>query len=49
LASLSGGAGRARAFVAQGRYLAILSNGDRDLLELSLGRLGIRPDLAITA
>jgi 2-haloacid dehalogenase len=38
-----------RALVAQGRYLAILSNVDRDLLELSLGRLGIRPDLAITA
>ena len=38
-----------RALVDQGRYLAILSNVDRDLLELSLGRLGIRPDLAITA
>ena len=38
-----------RALVAQGRYLAILSNVDRDLLELSLARLGIRPDLAITA
>lgn len=38
-----------RALVAQGRYLAILSNVDRDLLELSIGRLGIRPDLAITA
>jgi 2-haloalkanoic acid dehalogenase type II len=38
-----------RALVAQGRYLAILSNVDKDLLELSIGRLGIRPDLAITA
>jgi len=38
-----------RALVDQGRYLAILSNVDRDLLELSIGRLGIRPDLAVTA
>ena len=38
-----------RALADQGRYLAILSNVDRDLLELSIGRLGIRPDLAITA
>lgn len=38
-----------RALVEQGRYLAILSNVDRDLLELSIGQLGIRPDLAITA
>src|SRR5258705_1516726 len=38
-----------RALVDQGRYLAILSNVDRDLIELSIGRLGIRPDLAITA
>src|SRR5882672_11072078 len=38
-----------RALDHQRRYLAILSNVDRDLLELSLGRLGIRPDLAITA
>ncbi len=38
-----------RSFVDQGRFLAILSNVDRDLLELSIGRLGIRPDLAITA
>lgn len=38
-----------RALVEQGRFLAILSNVDRDLLELSIGRLGIRPDLAITA
>lgn len=37
------------ALVDQGRRLAILSNVDRDLLELSIGRLGIRPDLAITA
>jgi 2-haloalkanoic acid dehalogenase type II len=37
------------ALVDQGRYLAILSNVDKDLLELSIGRLGIRPDLAITA
>jgi|SRR5919204_1983817 2-haloalkanoic acid dehalogenase type II len=38
-----------RALVDQGRYLAILSNVDRDLLELSIGRIGLRPDLAITA
>ena len=38
-----------RVLVDQGRYLAILSNVDRDLLELSIGRLGVRPDLAITA
>ena len=38
-----------RALVDQGRSIAILSNVDRDLLELSIGRLGIRPDLAITA
>ena len=38
-----------RALVDQGRYIAILSNVDRDLLELSIGRLGIRPDIAITA
>ena len=38
-----------QALVDQGRYLAILSNVDKDLLELSIGRLGIRPDLAITA
>ena len=38
-----------RAIIAQGRFIAILSNVDRDLLELSIGRLGIRPDLAITA
>jgi 2-haloacid dehalogenase len=38
-----------RALIAQGRYLAILSNVDRDLLEMSIGRLGIRPDLAVTA
>jgi 2-haloalkanoic acid dehalogenase type II len=38
-----------RALIEQGRYLAILSNVDRDLLELSIGRLGVRPDLAITA
>jgi len=37
------------ALVEQGRYLAILSNVDRDLLEFSLGRLGIRPDLTVTA
>ena len=29
--------------------LAILSNVDRDLLELSIARLGVRPDLVITA
>lgn len=33
----------------RGRKLAILSNVDRDLLELSIGHLGVRPDLAITA
>lgn len=38
-----------RALVDQGRFLAILSNVDRDLLELSIGRIGVRPDLAITA
>ena len=38
-----------RGLVEQGRYLAILSNVDRDLLELSIGRIGVRPDLAITA
>jgi 2-haloacid dehalogenase len=38
-----------RALVAQGRFIAILSNVDRDLLELSIGRLGIRPDLSVTA
>ena len=38
-----------RQLVEQGRYIAILSNVDRDLLELSIGRLGIRPDLTITA
>jgi 2-haloacid dehalogenase len=38
-----------RALIAQGRFIAILSNVDRDLLEYSIGRLGIRPDLAITA
>ena len=42
-------AGALRALSAAGRYLAILSNVDRDLLELSIGRLGIRPDVAITA
>jgi 2-haloacid dehalogenase len=33
----------------RGRKLAILSNVDRDLLESSIARLGVRPDLAITA
>ncbi|HEV8535613.1 MAG TPA: HAD family hydrolase [Candidatus Limnocylindria bacterium] len=33
----------------RGRKLAILSNVDRDLLESSIVRLGIRPDLAVTA
>jgi 2-haloalkanoic acid dehalogenase type II len=32
-----------------GRKIAILSNVDRDLLELSIGHLGLRPDLAVTA
>ena len=34
---------------ARGHKLAILSNVDRDLLELSIAQLGIRPDLAVTA
>lgn len=38
-----------RSLVERGRLLAILSNVDRDLLELSIGRIGVRPDLAITA
>ena len=33
----------------RGRKLAILSNVDRDLLESSIARLRVRPDLAITA
>ena len=33
----------------RGLRIAILSNVDRDLLELSVARLGLRPDLAITA
>ena len=33
----------------RGRKLAILSNVDRDLLASSIARLGVRPDLAITA
>jgi 2-haloacid dehalogenase len=38
-----------RALVDRGWYLAILSNVDRDLLELSIGRIGVRPDLTVTA
>jgi 2-haloacid dehalogenase len=38
-----------RALRESGRKLAILSNVDRDLLDLSIGHLGIRPDLAVTA
>lgn len=38
-----------RALRESGRKIAILSNVDRDLLELSIAKLGIRPDLAITA
>src|SRR5712692_2675746 len=34
---------------ARGHKLAILSNVDRDLLELSIAQLGIRPDLTVTA
>jgi 2-haloalkanoic acid dehalogenase type II len=33
----------------RGYRLAILSNVDRDLLERSIAKLGVRPDLAITA
>ena len=33
----------------RGRKIAILSNVDRDLLERSIERLGISPDLAVTA
>jgi 2-haloacid dehalogenase len=38
-----------RALGERGRKLAILSNVDRDLLASSIARLGVRPDLAITA
>ena len=38
-----------RALRDGGSKLAILSNVDRDLLELSITRLGVRPDLVITA
>ena len=38
-----------RALRERGRRIAILSNVDRDLLELSIARLGVRPDLAVTA
>ena len=38
-----------RAVRDRGWKLAILSNVDRDLLEISIGHLGVRPDLAITA
>lgn len=38
-----------RALRAAGRRIAILSNVDRDLLESSLGLIGVRPDLAVTA
>jgi len=38
-----------RALRGRGRKLAILSNVDRDLLASSIARLGVRPDLAITA
>jgi len=38
-----------RALRERGRKIAILSNVDRDLLQHSIARLGISPDLAITA
>jgi len=38
-----------RALRASGRRLAILSNVDRDLLMTSIARLGIEPDLTVTA
>ena len=38
-----------RALRERGRKIAILSNVDRDLLAASIVRLGIAPDLAITA
>jgi 2-haloacid dehalogenase len=38
-----------RALRDRGRRIAILSNVDRDLLELSIAKLGLRPDLAVTA
>ncbi len=38
-----------KALRARGYRFAILSNVDRDLLEKSLGHLGIAPDLAVTA
>jgi 2-haloalkanoic acid dehalogenase type II len=41
--------GALRLLRERGRRLAILSNVDRDLLEHSIARIGVRPDLAITA
>jgi 2-haloacid dehalogenase len=41
--------GALQALRSAGRKIAILSNVDRDLLELSIGHLGLRPDLAVTA
>ncbi len=38
-----------RALRAQGCRLAILSNADRDLLAASIAKLGVAPDLAVTA
>jgi len=38
-----------RALRERGRKIAILSNVDRDLLQHSIARLGLSPDLAITA
>lgn len=38
-----------RALRDRGRRIAILSNVDRDLLDLSLARIGVAPDVAITA
>ena len=41
--------GSLRALRAAGRKIAILSNVDRDLIASSLSKLGITPDLVITA
>src|SRR5205814_5912743 len=38
-----------RALREQGRKIAILSNVDRDLLQHSIARLGLTPDVAVTA
>ena len=41
--------GALRALQAAGRKIAILSNVDRDLIATSIPKLGIRPDLVVTA